>query len=124
MKENNNPLTNNQIEEINEKKSPNRRIMHNQISEGSTEFISKKIMEHLGRKIEDGRYGMQADFVKRVFDSLGMDEAISTYLTSSNKIISYIESKNYDGKDILRDADTFITALGNFENTLSLLHFL
>lgn len=104
--------------EINEKKSPNRRIMHNQISEGATEFISKKIMEHLGRKIEDGRYGMQADFVKRVFDSLGMDEAISTYLTSSNKIISYIESKNYDGKDILRDADTFITALGNFENTL------
>ena len=104
--------------EINEKKSPDRRIMHNQISEGATELISKKIMQYLGRPIEDRRYGMQADFVERVFESLGMDEAISTYLTSSNKIISYIESKNYDGKDILRDSNTFITALGNFENAL------
>lgn len=104
--------------EINEKKSPNRRIMHNQISEGATELISKEIMKYLGRDIEESRYGMQADFVERVFESLGMDEGVSTYLTSSNKIISYIESKNYNGKDILRDADTFITALGNFEGAL------
>ena len=101
--------------EINEKKSPNRRIMHNQISEGATELISKKIMEHLGRPIEDGRYAQQADFVEKVFDSMGTDTGIATYLTSSNKIISYIESKNYDGKDILRDTDSFITALGRFE---------
>lgn len=104
--------------EINERKSPNRRIMHNQISEGATEFISKKIMEHLGRPIEEGRYGKQADFVEKVFDSMGMDTGIATYLTSSNKIISYIESKNYDGKDILRDTDSFITALGRFEGAL------
>ena len=104
--------------EINERKSPNRRIMHNQISEGATEFISKKIMEHLGRPIEEDRYGKQADFVEKVFDSMGMDTGIATYLTSSNKIISYIESKNYDGKDILRDTDSFITALGRFEGAL------
>ena len=105
--------------EINERKSPNRRIMNNQISEGATEFISKKIMEHLERPFEDGRYGMQADFAEKVFASLGMDEGIATYLTSSNKIISYIESKNHAGKDILRDSDTFITALGNFEGALA-----
>lgn len=105
--------------EINERKSPNRRIMHNQISEGATEFISKRIMEHLGRPFEDGRYGMQAIFAEKVFASLGMDQGIATYLTSSNKIISYIESKNHDGKDILRDSDTFITALGRFEGALS-----
>ena len=105
--------------EINDKKSPNKRIMHNQISEGATELISKKIMQHLGRPIEDGRYGMQADFVEKVFFSLGMDNGIATYLTSSNKIISYIESKNHDGKDILRDSDTFITALGNFERAIA-----
>lgn len=104
--------------EINERKSPDRRIMHNQISEGATELISKKIMQHLGRPIENGRYGQQADFVEKVFNSMGMDNGIATYLTSSNKIISYIEGKNHDGKDILRDADSFITALGNFERTL------
>lgn len=104
--------------EINERKSPNRRIMHNQISEGATELISKKIMQHLGRPIEDERYEMQSDFVEKVFDSMGIDNGIATYLTSSNKIISYIESKNHDGKDILRDADSFITALSNFEGIL------
>lgn len=104
--------------EINERKSPNRRIMHNQISEGVTELISKKIMEHLGRPIENGRYKMQSDFAQKVFDSIGMENGIATYLTSSNKIISYIESKNYDGKDILRETDSFITALGNFESVL------
>ena len=104
--------------EINEKKSPNKRIMHNQISEGATELISKKIMQHLGRPIDNRRYKEQADFVEKVFDSLGMDTGIATYLTSSNKIISYIESKNHDGKDVLRDSDSFITALGNFENAL------
>lgn len=104
--------------EINERKSPNRRIMHNQISEGATELISKKIMEHLGRPIEKGRYKMQSDFVEKVFGSMGMESAIATYLTSSNKIISYIESKNFDEKDVLREADYFITSLGNFENVL------
>lgn len=104
--------------EINEQKSPNRRIMHNQISEGATELISKKIMEHLGGQIEERRYAEQSDFVERVFNSMGMDEGIATYLTSSNNIISYIESKNHDGKDILRDADSFITALGRFEGAL------
>ena len=104
--------------EINERKSPDRRIMHNQISEGATELISKKIMQHLGRPIENGRYGQQADFVEKVFSSMGMDTGIATYLTSSNKIISYIESKNHDGSDILRAADSFITALGRFEGAL------
>lgn len=104
--------------EINEKKSPNKRIMHNQISEGATELISKMIMEYLGRPIEDGRYKEQADFVLKVFESIGIGKGIATYLTSSNKIISYIESKNYGDKDILRDTDSFITALGNFERTL------
>lgn len=104
--------------EINEKKNSNKRIMHNQISEGATELISKKIMQYLGRPIEDERYAMQADFVEKVFASLGMDNGIATYLTSSNKIISYIESKNHDGKDVLRDSDSFITALGNFEGAL------
>ncbi|MBR3613920.1 MAG: hypothetical protein IKL55_01940 [Clostridia bacterium] len=105
--------------EINERKSPNRRIMHNQISEGATELIAKKVMQHLGRPIKEGRYGMQADFVEKVFASMGMDDGMATYLTSSNKIISYIESKNHDGKDVLRDSDSFITALGNFEGALS-----
>ena len=104
--------------EINERKSPNRRIMHNQVSEGATELISRKIMEYLGRPIDGRRYKDQADFVEKVFDSMGMDNGIATYLTSSNKIISYIESKNHDGKDVLRDTDSFITALGRFEGAL------
>ena len=57
--------------EINERKSPNRRIMHNKISEGGTELISQKIMEHLGRPYEKGRYENQAKFVGKVFESLG-----------------------------------------------------
>ena len=105
--------------EINERNSPNKRIMHNQISEGATEFVSKKIMEHLGRPIDTKRYKEQAKFIEKVFGSYGMESAIAKYLTSSNDMISYIESKNYDGKDILRDADNFITALGKFEGALS-----
>lgn len=104
--------------EINERKSPNRRIMHNKISEGGTELISQKIMEHLGRPYEKGRYENQAKFVGKVFESLGTPSAIATYLTSSRDIVSYIESKNHDGKDVLRSSDDFIEALGRFEGAV------
>lgn len=102
--------------EINERKSPDRRIMHNLISEGATELISKAVMESLGIPLaDDDRYKDQVDFATKVFDSMGRDKAISTYLTSSNKIISYIDSKSRPGEDLLRDSDTFINTLGNFE---------
>ena len=104
--------------EINERKSPNKRIMHNQVSEGATELIAKKIMEHLGRPVEEERYGSQSKFVEKVFNSIGMGNGIATYLTSSNKIISYIASKNHNRKDVLRYVDSFITTLGNFEDSL------
>lgn len=105
--------------EINERKDPNKRIMHNMISEGATELISKRIMQLIGGKIEEDRYEDQANFVEKVFESIGLEQAIATYLTSSNQIISYINSKSEPGHDLLRETDTFITALGKFERTVS-----
>lgn len=105
--------------EINERKSSDRRIMHNIISEGATELISKRIMQLIGGTIEEDRYEDQANFVEKVFESIGSEQAIATYLTSSNQIISYINSKSEPGHDLLRETNTFLTALGNFERTVS-----
>ena len=39
--------------EINERKSPNRRIMHNQISEGATEYIARLVTKEVGDEVID-----------------------------------------------------------------------
>lgn len=102
--------------EINEKKSPNRRIMHNQISEGCTEYIAKLVMQNLGIQIKDeSRYSDQVEFARKVFEVNGLENSITDYFTSSNKIISFIENNKIDKKDLLHYADDLTTFLGRFE---------
>ncbi len=85
--------------EINPKKSSNR-IMRNQISEGATELISNLVMEANGFEAKDKfRYYVQQQIVNRAFNTRGMEESLTDYLTSSNKLISYLESINVGEKD-------------------------
>lgn len=104
--------------EVNEDKSPDRRIMHNQISEGCTEYISRLVMQNIGAKVKDeSRYADQVEFAKKIFESNGLDNSIEAYFTSSNKVISFIENNEVKGKDLLHYADDLITFLGKLEST-------
>lgn len=109
--------------EINERKSPNKRIMHNIISEGATELISRMVLENLGIEVKDkSRYAEQTDFARQIFESLGIDNAILQYFTASNNIIKYIEGKEIDGKSALHYASNYFSLLGKFEKFLKDKH--
>ena len=99
--------------EINEKKSPYRRIMHNQISEGATEYIALEVMKVLGFEVKDkSRYEDRRQIVNQIFSSIGKKQAIADYLTSSNKLISMLESRKFNGKPLLQASDNMVTKLG------------
>ncbi|MDD2376644.1 MAG: hypothetical protein PHD15_02670 [Clostridia bacterium] len=100
--------------EINLEKNPNKRIMHNQISEGCTEYISRLVMEEVGDTVEHPeRYSKQVEIAKKVFTSRGLEDSLKDYLTCSNKIISELESCSIDGKDLLHYMSDFINLLPN-----------
>ena len=97
--------------ELNDKKDPNRRIMHNQISEGATEFITRMILKTLNyRPKEKGRYLTQVRLVGDVFKSYGLSNTISDYFTAPYKIIRKLESRMFEEKDCLHYLSDFINA--------------
>lgn len=99
--------------EINNRKDPNKRIMHNQISEGATEFIARKVMETLGENVKHpDRYSQQVQLINKVFNSLGLDNAVSIYFTEPQKIVSTLEEKNIEGKDALHYMSEAINSKG------------
>lgn len=99
--------------EINEKKSPTRRIMHNQISEGATEYIALAVMDELGFEVKDReRYKDRREIVDKVFTSIGTKQAITDYMKNSNKIISMLEGRRFAGRPLLQAADNLVTKLG------------
>lgn len=107
--------------EINKRKDPNKRIMHNQISEGATEFISRKVMEIVGDKVKDPtRYFQQVCLIDKVFNSLGLDEAISTYFTKPQRIVSVLEEKEVEGTDMLHYMSEAINSKGKSVPSLQL----
>lgn len=80
----------------------NKRIMHNQISEGATEYIAKLVMQELNYDTKkDCRYAKAVNIIKSIFASKGISESVTTYLTSPKDIIVYLESIDVEGKDLL-----------------------
>ncbi len=87
--------------EINPQKS-SRRIMHNQISEGFTDYVSRLVMNQVGRQVKDpSRYENQVELAKKVFESREIESTITDYITAPYKIISELEKGKIHGKDLL-----------------------
>lgn len=106
--------------EINERKSPNRRIMHNQISEGATELLSRLVMKEVGDEVIDPtRYEDKVEFVEKVFKSQGIDEAVKTYVTDSRALTRELEERKIDGQSLLHYSSRHLDFLGNVEGTLA-----
>lgn len=106
--------------EINERKSPNRRIMHNQISEGATELLSRLVMKEVGDEVIDPtRYENKVKFVERVFKSQGIDEAVATYVTDSRALTRELEERKINGQSLLHYSSRHLDFLGNVEGTLA-----
>lgn len=106
--------------EINERKSPNRRIMHNQISEGATELLSRLVMKEVGDEVIDPtRYENKVKFVERVFKSQGIDEAVATYVTDSRALTRELEDKKINGQSLLHYSSRHLDFLGNVEGVLA-----
>lgn len=106
--------------EINERKSPNRRIMHNQISEGATELLSRLVMKEVGDEVIDPtRYEDKVKFVEKVFKSQGIDEAVAIYITDSRALTRELEERKIDGQSLLHYSSRHLDFLGNVEGTLA-----
>lgn len=106
--------------EINERKSPNRRIMHNQISEGATELLSRLVMKEVGDEVIDPtRYEDKVKFVEKVFKSKGIDEAVATYVTDSRALTRELEDKKINGQSLLHYSSRHLDFLGNVEGVLA-----
>lgn len=95
--------------EINHSKDPQNRIMHNQISEGTTEYIARLVTEMVGDKvIHPDRYETQVDFARRIFESQGIDEALTMYFTEPHKLISKLENMKVKDTDVLHYLSDFV----------------
>lgn len=106
--------------EINERKSPNRRIMHNQISEGATELLSRLVMKEVGDVVIDPtRYEDKVKFVEKVFKSQGIDEAVATYVTDSRALTRELEERKINGQSLLHYSSRHLDFLGNVEGVLA-----
>lgn len=106
--------------EINERKSPNRRIMHNQISEGATELLSRLVMKEVGDEVIDPtRYENKVKFVERVFKSQGIDEAVEAYVTDSRALTRELEERKINGQSLLHYSSRHLDFLGNVEGVLA-----
>lgn len=106
--------------EINERKSPNRRIMHNQISEGATELLSRLVMKEVGDEVIDPtRYEDKVKFVEKVFRSQGIDEAVAIYITDSRALTRELEERKIDGQSLLHYSSRHLDFLGNVEGVLA-----
>ena len=104
--------------EINSKKDPNKRIMHNQISEGFTEYISRLVMAEIGEHVKNPkRYADRVYMAERVSCTRGREETIYTYLTAANELITELEGRNgkNNGIDMLHQMSSLI----NSKNSLA-----
>ena len=97
--------------ELNNSKSPNRRIMHNQISEGATEFIARKVMETIGEKVKHpDRYAEQVRIMGDIFTGNGLSEMLTAYFTEPHKVIRTLEGKRVQNKDMLHYISEYINS--------------
>ncbi|MBR2743984.1 MAG: hypothetical protein IKE01_01630 [Clostridia bacterium] len=95
--------------ELNDRKCPDNRIMHNQISEGATEFIARKVMEIIGEKVKHpDRYAKQVKIVGDIFEANGLAESLNTYFTQPHRIIRALENKRVKSKDMLHYISDYI----------------
>lgn len=79
-----------------------KKIIHNQISEGATEYIANKVLETIGEKVKDpSRYKEQKEIIGEIFEKKGLSESITTYLTKPYKIINELESIKLENTNLL-----------------------
>jgi hypothetical protein len=90
-------------------------VMHNQITEGAVELVSREIMQTLGiaDDIDYGKYSAHVRVVGRVADKYGNEEFISQFLRDSSVLIKEFETiqvKEQDGLHYLSNyvSDSFI----------------
>ena len=94
------------------------RIMHNQISEGCTELISRMILEH--NEItppHKERYVENVAVAKLLFEQYGED-ALKTYLTDSNKMVNHFLNTKVKDTNMLYFADNYIGFVNQMKDKL------
>lgn len=88
--------------EINLEDSPDKRIMHNQISEGFTEYVARLVMNEVGAKVKHpDRYEKQVEVATIVFGARGIDNAITDYFTRPDKLVGELEKIRIGKTDAL-----------------------
>ncbi len=83
----------------------NGRIMHNQITEGFVENISRKVLELVGGKLLDpSRYSHAVKISQDVMDVFGEEDVITNFVTDSSILIHTLEDIGPEHEDYLHMA--------------------
>lgn len=84
--------------------------MHNQITEGWVEVISRDIMEYLGIGgfVDYGKYPKHVRVANAVMDEEGRNEAITQFLRDSSVLIERYEGVDIEGRDGLHFLSDYI----------------
>ena len=81
------------------------RIMHNQVTEGFVENISRKILECIGEKAKDpNRYFHAVKISQDVMDVYGQQDVITSFVTDSSTLIKELEGSGKEDDDFLHIA--------------------
>ena len=97
--------------ELNDEKDSNKRIMHNQISEGATEFIARKVMQTLGEQVKHpDRYSKQVRMIGKIFEGRGLSDYLTMYLTKPYELIRKLENEKVQNKDMLHYISGYINS--------------
>lgn len=106
--------------EINRTKDNSKRIMHNQIDEGAVELICILIMEEIGDTVVDpSRYQNQLNLLREIFESRGIADSVTKFVTESNELVQELESHTLqNGSDLLHYMDDYVTLPARLEEKL------
>lgn len=88
-------------------------IMHNQITEGTVEYISREIMKTLGveEDIDYGKYAGHVRVTQKVAEKYGKVEYITQFLRDSSELIKQFEEIQINGEDGLHYLSRYATQL-------------
>ena len=92
----------------------NKRIMHNQITEGMVELIARKIMseligkENLSKAIDEERYVPNIKVAQILMNTFGEEELISMFTSNSQELIKKLENIKIEDRDALHFISDFV----------------
>lgn len=90
--------------ELNDKKSPGKPIIHDQLSEGVAEYIAALVIQNVEREnrpLQKPRNQDRYDVARSLFESKGIDKAITMFVIDPRSMDRELQESEKDGQSLL-----------------------